>query len=126
MIENGHGPLAGWAIAAVMGRTLIGKLHDEENKLSPVLELDAGLVLQQQGAIKVCFAKPLLGMVIEELYLPHGVHILRVERLKSFDRDALAKAVAQGMDILEKLRAANTGIMLAPSGVKLPPPPSVQ
>lgn len=127
--DNGAGgKLSGWVIAICGGRAFIG-CHVERHvggALFPVFDLQAGVALQQgpQGPVlsRPCMAAPVLGLAsVLQIVYPKDAIIIPLEELSAADRAALSQAVDMGTQIQQQMRAAESGVLIAPAGTKLPP-----
>lgn len=123
MTMNGQGKMTGWVIAILGERALVGR--QREGELSPVFDLRSGIQLGPQGQLgRPCIAAPVLGFAsIKSLPLPNGAILIPVVELSRDDQRAIEQAVAMGAEIQSKMLAVDAGILIAPSGTKLPPMP---
>ena len=128
-----------WVIAFDNGQVLIGRLApptmrltlsgrqepatDGPTQLSPVFAF--GVQPQQVGPNEVRLhyvGQPLLMLPsFDSLTLGKGATIKPVNELSPEDQAKIRAAIALGEQQLLQLRAASTGIQLAPAGAKLPP-----
>lgn len=118
--------MSGWVIALLGERALIGR--QREGELSPVYDLRSGIEIGPQGQLgRPCVAAPVLGLPsIKSLPLPNGAILIPVSELSSDDQRALNSAVTIGAEILSKMLAVYSGILVAPVETKLPPAPGAQ
>jgi hypothetical protein len=108
---NGHGPLAGWVIAILGSRSIIGKVGRGSGALCPVYDLVTELH-PQQGPAYMAF--PLLFLSsLRSVTLPPDAITIPVESLSHAERGMLARVVAQAEEMTGKLRAVESGIVPA-------------
>ncbi len=118
-------PLPGWAIVQTQGLTLLGRLGEGPNgpDLSPVYELNPLMQPGEGGNIMIAhMARPVfvLGSV-RRLPIPPGALVIRTEELSTGERRSLHAAAEMAAKLVDGLRAAASGIAVAPAGTKLPP-----
>ena len=132
---NGAPSLNHWVIAMVGGRCFIGPRvggkFTADNpgatrmKLSPVYELSRGLIQGPQGqlAIQNAVMPVLMLSGVDSLDLPEaGTAIIPFSVLSDGEREAMAGGVKSAESMRSQMRAAESGIVVAGPGVKLPPP----
>lgn len=127
---NGKRDDEDWVIAIVGGRTMVGRLApaltlggvpvDSRLVLSPVYDLQAGLVQTQQGPMVVHQAFPVLMMQsISSLEVPAGCATIALSVLAPQERRIIMNAVGEAEKFAQALRAAQGGIALAKSMPKI-------
>jgi hypothetical protein len=106
------GPLAGYAIVPMQGITLLGLLTGQT--LSPVYELKCIMQPGREGVqiAHACFPVLLLAS-IEEIDVPDGSLVIRVETLSRTERQSLAAGVENGAQMVRVMRASAAGVTLA-------------
>ena len=116
-IDSGRddGPLSGWVICQAHGVTLIGR--GVGAALAPVYELRP--IMGQQGFGHMALPVWLLG--IREFAIPPGAIVERIESFSRPQREHLAVAVERAEQLQAQMSAAESGIVIAPAGTKLPP-----
>jgi hypothetical protein len=106
--------IADWTILLAHGRVFIGRILGDQ--LVGAFELDSGVMLANTPAgpqlARPCIAKPILGLPSIRSVRADGLRI-PVADLSDDDQRAVAEAVQVGAEIVTKLRAANSGIVLA-------------
>ncbi len=139
-------PLAGWVIAILGSMVVIGKpsrelrstpvvgangaqlgtaSHDEPC-LTPVYVLQRQLMQTQGGAGIATMAFPLLMLAsVRRLFIGNAPTIA-VDDLSAGERKDMLTAVQAAEKMIQGLRAAESGIMLAGADTKLPPMPGRQ
>lgn len=134
---NGAGSdvLSGWEIVQTNGLTLIGRPVDgcpgdeAPFAMDPVYELKIQPMIDpRSGRMVGCqrIAMPLFLLDIRRTLVPSSALRVAVERLSKSERTDLARAVKIADEILSAMRSAETGIVVAGAGTKLPPPPGGQ
>jgi hypothetical protein len=132
--------IVGWVIALIPGRAVVGRPLDslpgpsgECRHLSPVFDFTGALVPQQDqrtgqivGLAQQIGVQPMFGLTgISGLDLPPGTPCIAIDLLHDRERSVIGAQVAKAQAVVEQLRAAQSGITLAPAGMKLPPMPGV-
>jgi|HubBroStandDraft_1064217.scaffolds.fasta_scaffold20972_4 hypothetical protein len=145
------GPLAGWVIACVHGKDLIGKPHysvgnpDKIISLSPVFELQVKLEVMQvmdsrtrqpardpngnplvQQRTNYSGVPVLLLASLTETMLPEGALVIGIDVLSLDDKKRMAHCVAMAEEMAKNMRAADANIQIAPAipqGLKPPGQP---
>jgi len=112
-------PGAGYALAFIAGITLVGKLSDDGNEMSPVFELKAGLVRMQGGGPGLVHtAAPLLMLPsLDSFNLPLGTPIVPLVALSVDDQRAVMRAVEEGGKMADGIRMSQAGIVPAAAGM---------
>ena len=124
--SNGQdsGPLAGWAIVASNGLTLIGRvrrasvdnqgdhiLGSNADMLSPVYELRP-MLDPQRGIAHVVLPVWLLG--VDSIEVPMGAIVHPCEEMTRQQRVHLLRAVQQAEQMTAAMHAQESGVVLAP------------
>ncbi len=105
-----------WSIVMAAGKTFVGKLDDYV--LSPAYELQAGMVPAPNGQIaRMMLVTPVMGFAsLTKLPIPaQGALVYRVASLSRQEQGDLAKAVANAENIVQAMRAQQSGLVLADS-----------
>ena len=110
--------MVGWAICIAHGRVFFGRRGLVERDLSPVFALDSGVALQQgpQGTqlARPCMCTPVLGLPsIKALTMPADAIWIDMSELSRDDQAALANARHLGEQMVQQMRAAESGIAIA-------------
>lgn len=111
-VGNGQAPLAGWAVVQSQGLTLIGRMHMSRPVLAPVFELKA--LMGQHGMGHLVLPVWLLG--IDEFAIPDGAIVEHCESFSIKAREHLWQEVQNGQCLIDQMRAAESGVVLAPAG----------
>lgn len=116
-----------WIVALMCGTRFVGRVvqgPDGQLGMSPVFELQVSAVQQGNGQAIVHVAAPVLGLEsLRALPVAQGSIIFGLEELDEKDRESIGRAIAIGVKMASQMRAAKSGLMVVPAGVKLPPMP---
>lgn len=105
--------LTDWVIA-FSSKTLIGK-RLSSGLLSPVYELEAGIVqgpLGETGIAHRCV--PLCWLLSADSVLAPAGTVLLISALSRADQDTLARSIENCQQVISQMRAAQSGIVVAP------------
>ena len=111
--------ITSWVIALVGSKTVIGKRDPvDRSTLSPVYELESGIVQAptgQTGIAHRCAPICWLPSVDRLEIFSNSTTLIEVSRLSRADQGALERAVEAVEAIVENIRAAQAGIVIAPA-----------
>lgn len=116
-------PLAGWGIAVMGERLLLGKMRLEGHVLilGPVYDYTSALVRVRDGIEWQCAVSPALGFIsITELPIPGGTLIVHIETLHPSERKQMASKVLAFDEILRSVRLAASGISVVQNRPRQP------
>ena len=116
-MNNGHGPLAGWAVVQCHGLTMIGRYLSEIDTLGPVYELKPQLTSTSVG--HAVFPMFLLG--VKEIKIPADALIVRCEELSQEQRVRLLNGCQAAAEMTKAFQGDGSSIVVAPAGTRLPP-----
>jgi hypothetical protein len=117
--------MAGWAVVQAHGLTLVGKVAtDGLHELRPVYELKPQMQQTNGGLAVAHVALPVWLLGVDALTLPLDAIVVTCERLTRPQRAHLRAAVELAEQIQRQSRAEASGLVVAPAGTKLPPPPN--
>lgn len=112
-----------WEIFFVGARTLIGERHPDMHRpgasecVRPVYQIERGPSERGMGTIVF----PVGWFPVQELALPADVMSVPVSSLGAAEQKMLAQSVAKADEMLQRMRAASSGIAIAstmPAGPK--------
>jgi hypothetical protein len=106
--------LTDWVIA-FSSKTLIGK-RLSSGLLSPVYELEAGIVQGPRGETGIAHrCVPLCWLLSADSVLaPPAGTVLLISALSRADQDTLARSIENCQQVISQMRAAQSGIVVAP------------
>ena len=113
--SNGASELGGWVIVLYGSRNFLGRPSGDT--LSPVFELITSVT--PQGAARLVV--PVLFMDIRELTFPQMFPRISVDSLALEERRILARGVVDASDVIRKMRAAASGILVPGKGSMVKP-----
>lgn len=94
--------------------------------LTQVFEFNSGFIQNQQGIGLAMTALPVLGLIsVKSLPLPAGAIVIPLTELSRSEREAVMSAVKKGEALTAMIRTAQSGIVVAGAGTKLPPLPGM-
>lgn len=122
-MQNGTatGPIAGWVIALLGARTLIGKPRGDNElvqELDPVFELQ--IAQTPKGMMHVAAPVMMLASV-QNLIIDMLTPMIHIDTLNAMERKSLEQAVRIADEMRNNLRASQIGLVMAGPGAKLPP-----
>ena len=105
--------LTGWVLLLGV-KTLLGL--DDQGALDPAYELEAGIVQGPRGETGIAHrCVPICWLPSADcVRIPEGAPVVSVSSLSRADQDTLARAVEQCRQVIGQMRAAQSGIVVAP------------